>query len=388
MAILKKPQKQPSRRFDINQTLVNTSYRPGTTGAEVLPRSKDPLSVTVPANLPKKKRRLGWKRKFLLIFTLLMIPPLFVAAWDARNVSNASEKMFGSGNLLGILNAGQVKETSDERTNILLIGNSADDPGHGGAKLTDSIMVISLSTSEPEGYMLSIPRDLYVQIPNYGPAKINEAYQAGGTDTLEQVITDNFGIPIHYNMIVDYAAVREIVDSLDGITVDIKSEDKRGIYDPNFKPQEGGPLKLKNGKNKLDGKTALKLTRARGSTYGSYGFPRSDFNRTENQRKVFAAIQEKIGWRLVLDPRVNSKFFNAVAENIKTNIKSNEVLTLYRLFNRVPDGEMRSVSLHDLNKTNYYTGYTTALGQSAIIPAAGIDNFEDIKAAIKKLNRQ
>lgn len=385
MALFNKKKRTPSQRFNINQTLVHTTYQPDRPSGAVAP---NPLAIPVPE--AKKQRRFfrwTWKRGVVLGLVLLISPFLFIASWDARNVSHASEKMFGTGSLFTLLNSKQVQESNDERVNVLLIGYSADDPGHGGAELTDSIMVLSLSTAEPKGYMLSIPRDLYVNIPEYGPAKINEAYQAGGAKRLEQTIQDSFGIPIHYHVVIDYESVRDTVNSLGGITVNIKSEDPRGIYDPNFKPEEGGALKLKNGKHKIDGKTALKLTRARGATYGSYGFPRSDFNRAENQRKVFAAIKDEIGWKFILDPRVNSKFFNAVAENVKTDIKAGEVLTLYRLFNRVPDDDLKSISLHDLNKVNYYTGYATPTGQSALIPAAGIDNFSEIQKAIKKLNR-
>lgn len=389
MPIFRKKNKQKQRRFDINQTLVHTTYQPNRPEGQSRQLPTDPRAVSIP-DAPKEKKSWRWTKKkiALIVFLVLLSPFLFIAGWDARNVSRASEKMFGSGNLISLLNAQQVKKSNDERTNVLLIGYSADDPGHDGATLTDSIMVLSLDNDEPKGYMLSVPRDLYVSIPEYGQAKVNEAFQAGGSERLEETIQNNFGIPIHYYVLVDYKAVRDTVNALGGITVDIKSGDPRGIFDPNFKKEEGGPLKLKNGLSELDGQTALRLTRARGATFGSYGFPRSDFNRTENQRKVLNAIKEKINWKFVLDPRVNSKFFDAVAENVETDIKIGEVLTLYRLYNRVPNGDMRSVSLHDLDKVNYYTGYTTPTGQSALIPAAGIDNFSQIKEAIKKLNQE
>jgi polyisoprenyl-teichoic acid--peptidoglycan teichoic acid transferase len=402
MSIFKKNKRTPNQRYNINQTLVNTTYqpkRPSEIGAKTntlgdfrpqpLTNAR-PTSVPAPHSTPKKKRKkLTWtKRKAFAAFVLLLISPLiFIGTWDAINISRASNKMFGSGNLVSMLNANQVKESNDERVNVLMIGYSADDPGHGGASLTDSIIVLSLSTSDKKGYMLSIPRDLYVSIPNYGQAKINEAYQAGGPSLLKQTINESMGIPIHYHVVIDYKSVKDTVDSLNGITVNISSEDPRGVYDPNFKPEEGGPLKLANGNHKIDGETALKLTRARGSTFGSYGFPRSDFNRSENQRKVMAAIKERIGLRLVLDPRVNSEFFNAIANNVKTDIKASEILTLYRLYSRVPANELKSVSLHDYDKKNYYTGYTTPFGQSALIPAAGTDNYSEIKAAIKELNQ-
>ncbi len=335
----------------------------------------------------QKRRRWGWKRSILLLFVIILAPLLTIGIWDARNFSSASQKLFGSGNALGLLNNTPLASTDQGRVNLMIIGYSADDPGHGGATLTDSIMVVSLSKNTHTGYMLSVPRDLYVDIPDYGHAKINEAFQNGGTEVLEEIIERDFGIPIHYHAIVNYGAVREVVDALGGITVDIKSPDPRGLYDPNFKPEEGGPLTLANGPQKLDGSTALRLTRARGSTYGSYGFPQSDLNRTQNQQQVFAAINDKLDWKLVLDPRTNGKIFDATADNIKTNVKLGEVLPLYRLFSSVPSSSLTPVGLSDVNKVNLLASYQTRTGQSALIPAAGIDDYTDIRAVIEQLNQ-
>ncbi len=385
----RKPKEAPPERFDIHRTLA----RPVQGQATPEIREYQP---------PKqKRRRWGWKRSVLLLFIIILAPLLTIGIWDARNFSSASQKLFGSGNALGLLNNTPLKSTDQGRVNLMIIGYSADDPGHGGATLTDSIMVVSLNKNTHTGYMLSIPRDLYVDIPDYGHAKINEAFQdgerggfseagysPGGTGLLEKIINDNFGIPIHYNAIVNYGAVREVVDALGGITVDIKSPDPRGLYDPNFKPEEGGPLTLANGPQKLDGSTALRLTRARGSTYGSYGFPQSDLNRTQNQQQVLAAIVDKLDWKLVLDPRTNDKIFDAAANNIKTNVKLGEVLPLYRLFSSVPSSSLTPVGLNDVNKVNLLTGYQTRSGQSALIPAAGIDDYTDIRAVIELLNQK
>ncbi len=328
---------------------------------------------------------------------LLLILFLFIGIWDWRNFSKASNKLFGSSNIFNLLNTSSPGD-SNGRVNILLVGYSADDPGHGGANLTDSIMVLSLDKQTKTGYMLSIPRDLYVNIPGYGHAKINEAYQdgqlggfneagypSGGMGLLEKVITDNLGVHLHRYAIFDYAAVKEIVDALDGISVNIQSPDPRGLYDPNFKPSEGGPLKLINGQQAIDGQTALRLTRARGESYGSYGFPLSDFNRTKDQQLVLTAIKSKVNWTLVLDPRTNGKIFDAVAANVKTDVDISEVLPLYHLFNAVPTSSLKTVTLNDVNGVNLLRGYFTTYGQDALIPATGIDNFTQIKQAIDQL---
>lgn len=372
---------------------MNTSYTP-TTGRRRAKVEDEQIDVEQQA---EKKRWFTWKKGVLLLILLLLTPFLVIGIWDLKNFSNATSKLFGTGNAFGIL-AQTPPQQTDGRTNILLVGYSADDPNHGGATLTDSIMILSLDKDKKTGYMLSIPRDLYVDIPGEGYAKINEAFQdgerssfneaglpSGGIGLLEKTVTQVTGVEIHNYALINYTAVREVVDALGGITVNIQSPDPRGIYDPNFQPQEGGPLKLPNGPQKIDGQEALRLTRARGATYGSYGFPQSDFNRTQNQQLVLNAIKAELNWKLVLDPRTNGKIFAAVGNNIQTDVKLSEVIPLYRMFTSVPGDQLKSVTLNNINDVNLLRGYTTRSGQSALIPAAGIDNFEDIQATIKSL---
>jgi len=390
-------QKQSKRDAKKYQALTHTSYQPA--------RPDHPHEhhrpSHVPPHIPQRKRRFGWKHAFLILFFLLLTPLLVIGIWDYRNFSTASAKLFGTSNALGVLMPSTLQSDMQGRTNILMIGYSADDAGHSGALLTDSILVVSLDKTKNTGYMLSIPRDLYVDIPEYGQAKINEAFQAGetmgfndpaysqgGVGLLEQVIHETFGIETHYHAIVNYMAVRETVDALGGVTVTVQSPDARGLYDPNFRPQEGGPLKLPNGPQVVDGQTALRLTRARGSTFGSYGFPLSDFNRTQNQQQVFAAIQGELDWKLVLDPRTNQKIFEAVANNVKTDVQLSELLPLYRLINAVPREKLQPVNLREANGINLLRGYNTPTGQSALIPSAGINNYQQIRALITNLNQQ
>lgn len=385
---MKQRKSNQPKKYDLHRTM---SYKPAGRSSSV---ALEGINLAKTDQKKKESRVLSWKKAILILFIIIITPLLVIGIWDMRNFSSASQKLFGSGNMLSLLTTSQLKSTNEGRTNILIIGYSADDPGHGGAKLTDSIMVLSLDKSDKTGYMLSIPRDLYVSIPDYGKAKINEAYQAGerktgnaegGVNLLKDVVTENFAIDIHYYVIIDYGATKNIVDALGGVNVNIESPDPRGIYDPNFKPEEGGPLKLANGPNEIDGQTALRLTRARGSTSGSYGFPQSDFNRTQNQQKVLSAIKSELNWRLVLDPRTNSKIFAAVADNVTTNLKISEVIPIYRLFTSVPNDQLKTITLNDVNKVNLLTGYRTPSGQSALVPAAGINDFSDIQRALKQL---
>jgi len=337
---------------------------------------------------PAKSRSFLWFFRRLLALTMIVVltAVIILGLWDARNISSASSKLFGDGNIFSLMNSNGLRGSEDGRINVLLVGYSVGDPGHPGATLTDSIILLSMSTANKSGYMLSIPRDLYVNIPGFGYGKINEAYQDGGISLLERIVTSDFQEPIDYYAIINYASVKDTVDALGGITVNIQSQDPRGLYDPNISPVDGGPLKLANGPQTLDGQTALNLTRARGDAYGSYGFAQADFDRTQHQRQILAAIKQKLNWKLILNPRKNSRILNAVASNVKTNVTASEARPLFSLFNSIPAANLQSLSLRELGGKNYLTDYTTVYGQSALIPSAGLSDYQSIDQALSGYN--
>lgn len=323
---------------------------------------------------------------------------IFIGAWDGLNASRAAKKTFGSGNLFSLISPERLPTDSAGRVNILLVGYSTDDPGHPGANLTDSIMLLSLKKSNHTGYMLSIPRDLYVNIPGNGYAKINEAYQdgnqqgfsesgypTGGLGLLEKIVSQDFQVSIDNYILVNYAAVRDTVNALGGISLNIQSSDPRGLYDPNINVQDGGPLKLANGWQTIDGQTALNLVRARGDAYNSYGFAQADFDRTTHQRQVLVAIKTKINTKTILNPLKNGQIFNAMGSNVKTDLTLGNIRPLYSLFKSVPNSALSSLSLRDLNGQNYLTSYATGSGQSALVPSAGLNDYDQIQGAISQL---
>lgn len=234
------------------QKMSRSYYRPRRSGASSIQEAEKD-AITTPSS-----RRINVKGAILTFLTIAILSVLGIMFWNIVNFSSASSKLFGTPNVLGVFPFSRL-DKSDDRVNLLIVGYSADNDGHAGAELTDSILLLSYNTANNTGYMLSIPRDMYVDIPEYGMAKINEAYQAGersdfsdplypngGMGLLRKTVTDTFGVDIHYHALVNYAAVRETVDALGGISVDVKSSDSRGLYDPNFQPHEGGPLELPN----------------------------------------------------------------------------------------------------------------------------------------------
>jgi LCP family protein required for cell wall assembly len=347
----------------------------------------------------KTSRRPLYKKIAKRSALILLVLAVLVGGWLGWKLAVNSGKIFG-GSVFGLLHPTKLKGEDIGRVNILLAGNSADDPNHGGAQLTDSIMLVSIDTKNNTAFLLSIPRDLWVKVPNQGYAKINTAYVAGEADKfsasgypnggmgeLEQIVSADFGIPIDYYALVNYTAFRDTVNAVGGVDVTIQSSDPRGLYDPNIAVADGGPLKMRNGIQHLNGQQALNLARSRGDSYRSYGFPASDFDRTNHQRQLLVALKSRMSSASTLsNPIKISSLLDAVGKNITTDFSTGQASRLYQIANKINNGNIASVSLNAYQGKDYLTSYTGYGGQSALIPAAGITNFSDIQQLLDKLS--
>lgn len=355
--------------------------------------------LNVPKPLPASSRRIMRSFKSLpykRIAIIIIVLALLTGGWIGGKFLYNTHKIFG-GSIFSVLKTTKLLGESTGRVNVLLAGNSADDAGHDGANLTDSMMIVSIDTVNNKVFMLSIPRDLWVNIPGYNHQKINAAfvdgqndnfnqsgYFAGGMGQLQKIIEQNFGITLNYYALVNYTAFKDSVDAVGGIDVTISSTDKRGLYDPNIDWTTRGPLvKLTNGLHHLTGQQALDLARARGDDYRAYGFNNSDFDRTQNQRMMLIALKSKAVTAGVLaNPAKLSSLSDAIGNNVKTNFNLSEVRRLYDLSKNIDTNSIQSLSLNDANGKNLLANYTSNDGQSSLIPSAGLDNFDAIKAFI------
>ncbi|HUS26685.1 MAG TPA: LCP family protein [Nevskiaceae bacterium] len=370
--------------YEVNRALPNDAYGPSNRQLEH----------------EYKKRTRSWKtilkRTLIIIVTIVLLGALWVGFKFGWNLA----KIFGWKNLTTALLPTKLKGENTGRVNILLAGNSADDSGHAGANLTDSIMVVSVDTKNNTAFLLSIPRDLYVSIPNNGYAKINETYQDGENDNfsesgypkggmglLEKVVSQKLGLTIHYYALVDYAALENAVNAVGGITVNIQSSDPRGLYDPSLDLKTGKPLvDLSNGTQTLNGRAALNLSRARGNSYYSYGFPLSDFNRTQNQRMILIGLKDKATSVSTLsNPAKLGELADSFGDNVKTDMQLKEVRRLYSIIKKVKNSDIKSEGLNSANGKNLLGSYRTSSGQSALVPAAGLDDYTEIQAFITQL---
>lgn len=328
------------------------------------------------------KRTSGIKRAVKRLFTLLFAAALFAGGFLGWKFYQDASKVTGNKNPIALLASFTPTnlKTTNGRVNILLAGYSTDDSGHQGASLTDSIMIVSINPTDKSAVLISVPRDLYVNIPGYGYAKINEAYEDGGMNLLEKTVTQSFGVQFGYYALINYTAFKDTVNAVGGVNLTVNSSDSRGLYDPNTN------LNLSNGTVSLSGDQALSLARARGEGYGSYGFTSGDFDRTEHQQELLVALKDKLSSASVIsNPLKVGKLADAIGNNVKTDMTIGEMETLYTKVKGISDDSIQTVTLNDYNGTNYLSYYTTTSGQSALIPTAGIDDFSDIQSLISSL---
>lgn len=355
------------------------------------------------APLPKPKpEKPRWKKLLKRAIIVIVIILALSGLWLGWKFIANTVKIFGWSGLWDLLRTQKLDGEDEGRVNILLAGNSADDAGHAGAALTDSIMLVSINTKDKNGYILSIPRDLYVDMPDdSGYAKINEAYQdgerggfresgyaKGGMGLLEKTVSERFGTRIHYYALVNYAALQQAVNAVGGITIAVQSTDPRGLYDPSpdLKNNRQPLVRLPNGQVPLDGRTALNLARARGQARGAYGYGLGDFTRTEHQRKILIGLKEK-GSSLgtLSNPIKMSRLLDTMGNNVQTDLQTGHLRRLYALTKDMPSSQIASVSLNNANGKNLLDSYRTRHGQSALVPAAGIDDYTDIQDFISGL---
>ncbi len=375
--------RRPQQKFpEVGQTLSTYRY--------------DAFQNRPPARKLKSQSGKRWSKKKIALF--IALPFVVLGIWLGGKFSYDLAKIF-SGNVLGVLHSSHLKGESSGRVNILIAGNSADDIGHNGGNLTDSIMILSVDTIHHKALLLSVPRDLYVTIPGNGHGKINQAYvdgenenfQAdgypdGGMGLLEKTIEQSLGIQSQYYALINYTALRDMVNAVGGIDVNIQSTDRRGLYDPSRDYATGGVLvRLSNGTHHLAGEQALDLARARGDARGSYGYANSDFTRTANQRLMLLALKNKISSTGVLaNPVKITSLADAVGNNVKSDMTVSEVRRLYELMKQINNSKIASAGLNDLNGANYLTS-ARIKGQDILIPSAGKDNYGEIRSALSRL---
>jgi LCP family protein required for cell wall assembly len=173
---------------------------------------------------------------------------------------------------------------------VLIVGLDAR-RNEGTMTRTDSIMLLGVDTDELRVSLLSIPRDLFVNVPGYGMQRINtvnflaEVNQRGtGPQLLSETIAANFGIQPDRYVRVNFEGFRALVDAVGGLDIYVEN----AIFDPAYPTDDYGTrtLRIDSGWQHMDGETALAFARTRHAD--------DDYQRAERQQKVVRALARKL----------------------------------------------------------------------------------------------
>jgi polyisoprenyl-teichoic acid--peptidoglycan teichoic acid transferase len=250
------------------------------------------------------------------------------------------------------------------RLTILVVGMDRRPGETGLGYRTDTIMLLSMNPQTNSVGLLSIPRDLYVDVPNfYGMHRINEPMVLGelretgyGPRLLMETVQYNLGIRVNNYLVIDFQAFIELIDSIGGIEVDLEYT----INDPSYPSMDYRyePFYLPAGHHLLDGETALKFARTR---HGD-----NDFQRAERQQQVLYAIRDKLS-----DPQVMlgllpqmPTIWDSVRANVYTGLPLDQIVPIGLYLKDVPQ-ENITTGVIDYK---YSVPFTTAQGAQVLLP--------------------
>lgn len=205
-----------------------------------------------------------------------------------------------------------------DRINILVLGEGGE--GHDGPHLTDTIFFVTFKPSTSEVGIMSLPRDLWIPVPEGGQNKINavnalaeKQVPRSGGEAARQAIAALVDQPIDYYVRVDFSAFKTLIDDVGGVTVNVERTFTDFAY-----PTDDALYKkvhFEKGWQTMGGETALEYVRSRHGNNGEGG----DFARSRRQQKVMLALKEKL---VSFDTLLNPSRVASVLETLQSHVIS------------------------------------------------------------------
>jgi len=351
---------------------------------------------------PPKKKRFSWKnlswrqriiRSSLVIVILFVLTGGFLFTKGYFKLRSVFKGGSSAAALQANVNPSLLKGEGDGRVNIVMLGIGGD--GHEGPDLTDTILIASIDPVNNKAALLSVPRDLWVKVPNYGSMKINAVYETGkykylgyesdsnanqkavdaGFTLLDQTLEQVLGIPIHYHVLVNFQAFQQAINTLGGVSVDVPTE----LYDPTIAWENGwNPVIAKPGVQTFNGQKALLYVRSRETS--------SDFARTQRQRAVLVALKQKIlSLGTFSNPAKLSGLIDAFGNNVVTDISISDASRMYTIGKQITNNNIQSIGLADPPNNFVTTGNIDGL--SVVEPRLGLFDYTDIQNYVRNALR-
>jgi|Deesub1362A_J573_1020465.scaffolds.fasta_scaffold02405_3 LCP family protein required for cell wall assembly len=252
---------------------------------------------------------------FLLFFILAAVGFFYVKSFESRvnkgNAANASKFL-------------TPRSSNMKELNILLVGEDTRKKTEKGR--ADTIILLTLKPKEKKAILISIPRDMRVEVPGYGRTKINHAYAYGSVPLLVKTVSEFLDVDIHHYVVTNFHGFRKIIDLLGGVDIYVEKR----LYDPEHN------IFIEAGWQHMDGAEALKYVRFRHDQKG-------DFGRIERQQKFFRAIFKKVArassiWKI-------PSLVNSVAEYLETDMSVSQMVSLARTYLSLKEDDIQMTLL-------------------------------------------
>lgn len=238
------------------------------------------------------------------------------------------------------------------RISILLLGlDYRDWVARKGAPRSDTMILVSIDPVTRQVSMLSIPRDLWVEIPGFGHNRINTAYMFGESSRLPgggpalaiRVVEDLVGVSIQYYAVVDFSTFEYLIDEIGGIDVLVTERLK-------ISPIGRMSFYLDPKAHHLDGAQTLAYARVRKASGG-------DFGRAQRQQQVAFAILDKVVGAEMIPTLVAKapKLYQKLSSGIITNLSLEEMISLAWLATSIPKEDYHRGVIAPPNMVGFYT---------------------------------
>ncbi len=340
---------------------------------------------------PPKKRR---KSRFRLWLGLIMLTLLGIGILVGSKLVIVAQKVLeGRGgpitfrNLFIAPDKPLIGEEEGE-VRILLLGIGGE--AHEGGTLTDTMILATLKVPKSKNEktqvaLVSIPRDLLVNIPGYDFRKINSAHAFGELNDQKQgpsltlrTLQDVLGMSIPYYAVVDFQGFKKTIDDLGGVEINVETGFTDALY-PDEKDGYLPPVTFTPGLQVMNGARALQFVRSRHGD-NNQG---SDFARSKRQQQVLNAVKEKTtSLKVLTNLGLINKILNDLANHVRTNFEPYELKRLYNLTKGLEDKNLYSLTL-DLESGLVCSQILEENGAYVLIPCAGLGKYDAIREFVR-----
>lgn len=306
----------------------------------------------------------------LILFAAVYVEPAFTrneggpapdaAAYDRLEERPRSSQAHDPGDAeANVINSGQAAVRGStfptpspwegkRRVNLIVLGvdySESDSPDRAGPPRADTMILVSVDPVSKTAGMISIPRDLWVEIPGMvRPNKINAAHRfgelyqlpGGGPGLAMRTVEALLGIPVDYYVRLDFQAFVRLIDELGGVKIDVPEEITIDL-------QGDGPntrKRLEPGRQVLPGEWALAYARARSSKGG-------DYDRSQRQHQVMLAVRDRIlDLNLLPQLILNAPdIYREVRSGVQTNLSLDKAVRLTWLAVQISEEQIATASI-------------------------------------------